>query len=104
LSENIADVAGLSASHDAYLLSLHGKRAPVLQGLTGDQRFFLAFAQSWRSKVREAALRQQILTDGHAPAMYRGDTVRNLAAWYPAFKVKEGQKLYLAPEDRVQVW
>jgi len=104
LSENIADVAGLSASHDAYLLSLHGKRAPVLQGLTGDQRFFLAFAQSWRTKVREAALRQQILTDGHAPAAYRGDTVRNLSAWYPAFKVKDGQKLYLAPEDRVQVW
>jgi len=104
LSENIADVAGLSATHDAYILSLHGKPAPVFKGLTGDQRFFLAFAQSWRNKVREAALRQQILTDGHAPAMYRGDTVRNLDAWYPAFAVKPGQKLYLAPSDRVQVW
>ena len=104
LSENIADVAGLSASYDAYILSLHGKPAPVLQGLSGDQRFFLAFAQSWRGKVREAALRQQILTDGHAPEMYRGDTVRNLTAWYPAFAVKPGQKLYLAPGDRVQVW
>jgi len=104
LSENIADVAGLSAAHDAYILSLHGKPAPVLQGLTGDQRFFLAFAQSWRDKTREAALRQQILTDGHAPDMYRGDTVRNLDAWYPAFGVKPGQKLYLAPSDRVQVW
>jgi predicted metalloendopeptidase len=104
LGENIADVAGLSASYDAYKLSLHGKPAPVLQGLTGDQRFFLAFAQSWRTKTREAALRQQILTDGHAPAMYRGDTVRNLDAWYPAFAVKRGQKLYLSPEDRVQVW
>ncbi len=85
LSENIADVAGLSASHDAYVLSLHGKPAPMLQGLTGDQRFFLAYTQSWREKVRDAALRQQVKTDGHAPAMYRGDTVRNLDAWYPAF-------------------
>ncbi len=104
LSENIADVAGLSASHDAYMLSLHGKPAPVIQGLTGDQRFFLAYTQSWREKVRDAALRQQVKTDGHAPAMYRGDTVRNLDAWYPAFNVKPGQKLYLAPGDRVQVW
>jgi predicted metalloendopeptidase len=104
LSENIADVAGLSASHDAYVLSLHGKPAPVMQGLTGDQRFFLAYTQSWRDKVRDAALRQQVKTDGHAPAEYRGDTVRNLDAWYPAFGVKPGQKLYLAPADRVQVW
>jgi putative endopeptidase len=104
LSENIADVAGLSASHDAYVLSLHGKPAPAMQGLTGDQRFFLAFTQSWREKFRDAALRQQVKTDGHAPAEYRGDTVRNLDAWYPAFAVKPGQKLYLAPKDRVQVW
>jgi putative endopeptidase len=104
LSENIADVAGLSASHDAYVLSLHGKPAPVMQGLTGDQRFFLAYTQSWREKTRDAALRQQVKTDGHAPAEYRGDTVRNLDAWYPAFGVKPGQKLYLAPKDRVQVW
>jgi putative endopeptidase len=104
LSENIADVAGLSASHDAYVLSLHGKPAPVMQGLTGDQRFFLAYTQSWREKIRDAALRQQVKTDGHAPAEYRGDTVRNLDAWYPAFTVKPGQKLFLAPKDRVQVW
>ncbi|SRR5665213_368625 len=104
LSENIADVAGLSAAHDAYMLSLRGKPDAVRQGLTGDQRFFLAFAQSWRNKTREAALRQQILTDGHAPVMYRGDTVRNLDAWYPAFAIKPGQKLYLAPGERVQVW
>jgi predicted metalloendopeptidase len=104
LSENIADVAGLSAAHDAYILSLHGKPAPVIDGLTGDQRFFLSFGQSWREKYREAALRQQILTDGHAPDMYRADTVRNLDAWYPAFDVKPGQKLYLAPGDRVEVW
>ncbi len=104
LSENIADVAGLSAAHDAYVLSLHGKPAPVIDGLSGDQRFFLAFTQSWRNKERDAALRQQIMTDGHAPAMYRGVTVRNLDAWYPAFDVKAGEKLYLAPKDRVQVW
>jgi putative endopeptidase len=104
LSENIADVAGLSAAHDAYMLSLNGKKAPVIQGLTGDQRFFLAFTQSWREKEREEALRQQITTDGHAPAEYRGDTVRNLDAWYPAFNVKSGQKLYLDPKNRVQVW
>ncbi len=104
LSENIADVAGLSAAHDAYMLSLDGKNAPVLQGLTGDQRFFLAYTQSWREKEREEALRQQITTDGHAPAEYRGDTVRNLDAWYPAFDVKPGQKLHLPPGDRVQVW
>ena len=104
LSENIADVAGLSAAHDAYMLSLKGKPAPVIDGMTGDQRFFLSFAQSWCEKEREAALRQQIQTDGHAPAMYRADTARNLDAWYAAFDVKPGEKLYLPPEKRVQVW
>jgi predicted metalloendopeptidase len=104
LSENIADVAGLSASHDAYMLSLHGKPAPVTGGMSGDQRFFLAFTQSWCDKQRDAALRQEVMTDGHAPAQYRGVTVRNLDAWYPAFDVKPGEKLYLAPKDRVQVW
>ncbi len=104
LSENIADVAGLAAAYDAYRLSLGGKEAPVVQGLSGDQQFFLAFAQSWRQKIREPALRQRILTDGHAPAEYRGDTVRNLDAWYAAFDVKPGEKLYLAPADRVRVW
>jgi predicted metalloendopeptidase len=104
LGENIADVAGLAASYDAYRLSLGGKPAPVVEGLTGDQQFFLAFAQSWRSKVREPALRQQILSDGHAPSEYRADTVRNIDAWYGAFDVKPGQALYLAPADRVRVW
>ena len=104
LSENIADVAGLSAAHDAYLLSLGGKPDEVKGGMTGDQRFFLAFAQSWRAKDREAALKQQILTDGHAPDEYRGDTVRNLDAWYAAFDVKPGDRMYLPPEKRVQVW
>jgi predicted metalloendopeptidase len=104
LSENIADVAGLSAAYDAYKLSLHGKPDVVKRGLTGDQRFFIAFAQSWRQIEREAATRQQVKTDGHSPDEYRGDTVRNLDAWYPAFKVTSDQKLYLKPEDRVQVW
>ena len=104
LSENIADVAGLAAAYDAYHLSLNGRPAPVMQGLTGDQQFFLSYAQSWRQKTREPLLRQQLVTDGHAPAAYRPATVRNLDAWYPAFQVKPGQALYLAPGDRVKVW
>ena len=104
LSENIADVAGLSAAYDGYRLSLQGKEAPVVGGLTGDQQFFVAFAQSWRTKIREQALRQRIVTDGHAPAEYRADTVRNLDAWYTAFDVKPGQGLFLGPSDRVRVW
>jgi putative endopeptidase len=104
LSENIADVAGLSAAYDGYRLSLQGKEAPVVGGLTGDQQFFVAFAQSWRTKTREQALRQRIVTDGHAPAQYRADTVRNLDPWYSAFPVKPGQGLYLSPSDRVRVW
>jgi predicted metalloendopeptidase len=104
LSENIADVAGLSAAYDAYRLSLGGKPAPVVAGLSGDQQFFLSFAQSWRIKVREPALRQQILSDGHAPDEYRADTVRNADPWYAAFDVKPGEKLSLAPADRVRVW
>ena len=104
LSENIADVAGLAVAYDAYKLSLGGKPAPVVEGLSGDQQFFIAFAQSWRGKVREAALRQQVVTDGHAPDEFRADTVRNLDAWYAAFDVKPGQKLHLDPPDRVRVW
>ena len=104
LGENIADVAGLSAAYDAYRLSLGGKEAPAVAGFSGDQQFFISFAQSWREKEREAALRQGIITDGHAPDEYRADTVRNLDAWYPAFGVRPGQKLYLAPADRVHVW
>ena len=73
-------------------------------GLTGDQQFFLSFAQSWRNKAREPALRQQVLTDVHAPAQYRAQTVRNLDGWYEAFGVAPGQALYLAPADRVRIW
>ncbi|MFN7986736.1 MAG: M13-type metalloendopeptidase [Thermoanaerobaculia bacterium] len=104
LSENIADVAGLAVAYDAYRISLGGREAPKVAGLSGDQQFFLSFAWSWRTKTREAALRQRIVTDGHAPAEYRADCVRNLDAWYAAFDVKPGQKLWLAPGERVQVW
>ncbi|MEO8927561.1 MAG: M13 family metallopeptidase, partial [Caulobacteraceae bacterium] len=103
LSENIADVAGLAVAYDAYVHSLTGP-APAVGGFTGDQQFFLAFAQSWRSKSREASLRRQVLTDGHAPAEYRADTARNIDGWYAAFGAKPGQKLYLAPDDRVRMW
>ena len=104
LGENIADVAGLSASYDAWKLSLGGKEAPVLDGFTGDQRFFLGWAQNYRSVFRDAALRNKLMTDVHAPGPYRAQTVRNLDAWYTAFDVKPGQKLYLDKPARVPVW
>jgi len=104
LGENIADVSGLTISWLAYHKSLGGKPAPVIDGLTGDQRFFLAFAQSWREKTRDAALRAQVISDGHSPGNFRAETVRNLDAWYDAFSPKPGEKLYLAPKDRVKIW
>jgi putative endopeptidase len=104
LSENIADVAGLSSAYDAYRLSLQGKPDRVIDGLSGDQRFFISYAQSWRGAIREAELRRRIATDGHAPDEYRADSVRNLDAWYEAFSVMPGQKLYLEPKNRVRVW
>jgi endothelin-converting enzyme/putative endopeptidase len=104
LGENIADVAGIAAAYDGYRASLSGKTAPVEEGFSGDQQFFLAFAQNWGEKTREAALRQQVMTDGHAPGEYRAATVRNIDAWYAAFDVKAGEKLYLAPADRVRIW
>jgi predicted metalloendopeptidase len=104
LAENIADVAGIAAAYDGYHASLGGKPAPQQQGFSGDQQFFIAFGQDWGSKTREAALRRQLMTDGHSPARYRADTVRNIDAWYAAFNVKPGQKLYLTPEERVRIW
>ena len=104
LSENIADVAGLSAAYDGWKLSLGGKAAAGADGFSAEQLFFISFAQSWRDKMREAAMRRVVVTDGHAPDEYRADTVRNLDPWYAAFEVKSGQKLYLAPADRVRVW
>ncbi|HEY5713667.1 MAG TPA: M13 family metallopeptidase [Allosphingosinicella sp.] len=104
LGENIADLAGLAAAYDAYHASLGGRAAPVIGELTGDQRFFLGFAQSRREHTREAALRNLIATDGHAPGRYRAETVRNIDAWYIAFSVRPGQTMYLAPADRVRIW
>lgn len=104
LGENIADLAGLRTAHDAYLLSLHGKPDVVIGGLTGEQRFYLAFAQRWRRLQDETALRRQVKTDTHLPGEYRSDAVRNDDAWYKAFGIKPGDRLYLPPEDRVGIW
>ena len=104
LGENIADVAGLAAAYEAYKHSLNGKEAAVIQGYSGDQRFFIAYGQAWATKMRDEQLRQRIATDGHAPGNLRALTVRNLDPWYGAFNVKEGEKLYLAPDKRVKVW
>jgi predicted metalloendopeptidase len=104
LGENIADFAGLQTAHDAYVLSLKGKPDVVIDGLTGEQRFFIAFSQRWRKLQSEAALRRQVATDTHAPGEYRSDTVRNIDAWYKAFDIAPGDKLYLKPEDRPRIW
>ena len=104
LGENIADLAGLLVAHDAYVLSLKGKPDSVIGGLSGEQRFFLAFSQRWRKLQSEAALRRQIATDTHSPGEYRSDTVRNVEAWYKAYGIAPGDKLYLKPEDRVEIW
>jgi endothelin-converting enzyme/putative endopeptidase len=104
LTENIADVAGLAAAFDGYHASLAGKAAPTVEGFTGDQQFFIAFAQDYAGKTREAALRGQVLTNEHSPGQYRALTVRNIDGWYSSFEVKPGETLYLAPADRVQIW
>ncbi len=104
LAENIADVAGIAAAYDGYHAALKGKSGPVQDDFSSDQQFFIAFGQDWASKVRPAALRRQVLTDPHSPGEYRADTVRNIDAWYAAFDVKPGEKLYLAPDARVRIW
>ncbi|WP_373896851.1 M13 family metallopeptidase [uncultured Massilia sp.] len=105
LGENIGDNSGLAIAYKAYKISLHGQPAPVIDGLTGDQRFFMGFGQVWRSKMREAAQIQQVKTDPHSPGQFRANgTLRNQAAFYEAFGVKEGDKMYLKPEDRVTIW
>ncbi|MGI8546216.1 MAG: M13 family metallopeptidase [Gemmatimonadaceae bacterium] len=104
LSENIADLAGVTASYDAFHASLGGAPAPTVGGLTGDQQFFLSFGQVWRTKFREPALRRQLLTNAHSPGPYRALTVRNLDAWYAPFGVKPGETLYLPPSNRVRIW
>ncbi|MEA3263400.1 MAG: M13 family metallopeptidase [Pseudomonadota bacterium] len=105
LGENIGDLGGLSLAYRAYKLSLGGKEAPVIDGYTGDQRFFMAWAQAFRVKMREAALRQQLQTDPHSPGQYRvNGIVRNFDEWYKAFNVQPGDKLYIAPEKRLRIW
>ncbi len=104
LAENIADVAGLAASYDGYHAGLGNSSVPTQDGFTGDQQLFIAYGQSRKTKVREATLRQQVLTDPHSPSEYRTDTVRNIDSWYQAFGVKPGEKLYLGQEDRVRIW
>jgi putative endopeptidase len=104
LSENIADLAGLLVAFDAYHQAVPGHGAALVDGYTGDQRFFISNARYFRTKYREPALREQLLGDGHSPDEYRASTVRNVDEWYEAFAVKPGQKMYLAPAERVRIW
>jgi putative endopeptidase len=104
LGENIADLAGLTVAFDAYHASLGGQEAPVIDGFTGDQRFYLGWAQVWRRNYREPNLRQRLLTDPHSPSEQRVDEVRNLDPWYEAYRVPPGQTLFLPPDQRVRIW
>jgi putative endopeptidase len=105
MGENIADLGGALVALDAYRLSLKGAPAPTIDGFSGDQRFFLSFAQSWRRKATEDSIRERLVSNAHAPEQYRvNGVVRNLDAWYEAFGVKAGDELYLAPEKRVRIW
>jgi putative endopeptidase len=105
LGENIGDLSGLSLAYRAYKIALGGKEDKVIDGLTGDQRFFLAWAQVWRETIRPERLRQQMLTDPHSPAEFRvNGPVRNVDAWYKAFNIQPGDALYLPPEKRVHIW
>jgi putative endopeptidase len=105
LGENIGDVGGLSVAYRAYKMSLNGEEAPVIDGLTGDQRFFLSWAQVWQAKIRDDALISRLTSDPHSPAEYRvNGVVRNFDEWYEAFDVQPGDALYLPPEERVRIW
>lgn len=105
MGENIGDIGGLAMAYRAYKLSLNGKEAPIIDGYTGDQRFFLSWAQVWKRVAREESIKRQIETDPHSPARYRvNGVVRNMDAWYEAFGITPDDALYLAPEDRVQIW
>jgi putative endopeptidase len=105
IGENIADLGGMLMALEAYHAALGGKPAPVIDGLTGDQRFFLAWAQAWRTKEREDSIRQQMATDGHSPARFRVDgPTRNIDEWYVAFNVQPTDRMYLPPADRVHIW
>jgi predicted metalloendopeptidase len=105
LGENIGDLGGLNVAYHAYRLSLNGKEPPVIDGLTGDQRFFLAFAQVWRGITREETLVARLKSDPHSPNRFRANgTVRNMDAWYEAFDVQPDDALYLPPDQRVSIW
>ena len=105
MGENVADLAGLTRRPRCVSSRRSTARPPpVIDGMTGDQRFYLGWAQVWRRNYREANLRQRLLTDPHSPSEQRADIVRNMDPWYPAFNVQPGQKLYLAPADRVRIW
>jgi putative endopeptidase len=105
LGENIGDLGGLTIALKAYKMSLEGKEAPVMDGYTGVQRVFMGWAQAWRKKSREEALRMQVNTDPHSPALFRvNGVVRNIPEFYEAFNIGEGSALYLAPEERVKIW
>jgi putative endopeptidase len=105
MGENIGDMGGLSLGYDAYIASLKGQPAPIVDGFTGQQRVFLGWAQVWRSKMRDEALRQQVVTGPHSPPYYRvNGTIRNLPGWYEAFAIQPGDKLYISPADRADIW
>jgi len=105
MGENIGDMSGLEVAYLAYKMSLNGKKAPVIDGLTGDQRFFLAFAQAWRGKQRPDAIKTQVASDPHSPRRFRViGPLRNLDAWYDAFKIGPDSKFYIPPEQRVRIW
>ena len=105
LGENIGDLSGMAVAYRAYQISLNGQEAPVIEGFTGDQRFFMGWAQVWRIKARDEALRNQLLTDSHSPGKYRAFVpLTNFDPWYQAFNVKPGDKLYREPTDRVKIW
>jgi len=105
LSESIADLAGLSVAYDAWKLSLGGKPGPDMDGLKADQRFYMGWAQAWRSKMRDDAMRQQVMSNVHAPDPFRANgPLRNVPDFYAAFDVKEGDKLFLPPDKRIKIW
>ena len=105
VGENIGDLGGLNMAYHAYHLSLKGQPAPVIAGLTGDQRFFLSWAQVWRAKYREGALRELVMSDVHSPPYFRvNGPLPNIDPWYQAFDVQPGDKLYIKPQDRVSIW
>jgi putative endopeptidase len=105
MGENIGDMSGLEVAHLAYKMSLNGKEPPVIDGLTGDQRFFLAYAQGWRGEQRDESIKTQVASDPHSPRRYRIiGPLRNLDAWYAAFGIGPDSKFYIAPDKRVRIW